>query len=120
MSTLIKIGATAAGLYAATWLLDGLEFEGGFGGLLLVSLLIVAVNLFVRPIITFLSLPVILITLGLFTLVINALLLQIVVWLSEPERFGLGLSSDGFFWSTFLGAIIIAIVRTVIENIFDD
>ena len=120
MSTLIKIGATAAGLYAATWLLDGLEFEGGFGGLLLVSLLIVGVNLFVRPIIKLLSFPVILITLGLFTLVINALMLQIVVWLSEPERFGLGLSSDGFFWSTFLGAIIIAIVRTVIENVFDD
>lgn len=120
MSTIIKIGATAAGLYAATWLLDGLEFEGGFGGLLLVSVLIVVVNLFVRPIIKLLSFPVILITLGLFTLVINALMLQIVVWLSEPERFGLGLSSDGFFWSTFLGAIIIAIVRTVIENVFDD
>ena len=120
MSTLIKIGATAAGLYAATWLLDGLEFEGGFGGLLLVSLLIVGVNLFVRPIIKLLSFPVILITLGLFTLVINALMLQIVVWVSEPERFGLGLSSDGFFWSTFLGAIIIAIVRTLIENVFDD
>ncbi len=120
MSTLIKIGATAAGLYAATWLLDGLEFEGGFGGLLLVSVLIVIVNLFVRPILKLLSFPVILITLGLFTLVINALMLQIVVWLSEPERFGLGLSSDGFFWSTFLGAIIIALVRTIIENIFDD
>lgn len=120
MSTIIKIGATAAGLYAATWLLDGLEFEGGFGGLLLVSVLIVVVNLFVRPIIKLLSFPVILITLGLFTLVINALMLQIVVWLSEPERFGLGLSSDGFFWSTFLGAIIIAIVRTLIENVFDD
>ncbi|MDH3248034.1 MAG: phage holin family protein [Acidimicrobiia bacterium] len=120
MSTIVKIGATAAGLYAATWLLDGLEFEGGFGGLLLVSVLIVVVNLFVRPIIKLLSFPVILITLGLFTLVINALMLQIVVWLSEPERFGLGLSSDGFFWSTFLGAIIIAIVRTVIENVFDD
>jgi putative membrane protein len=120
MSTIIKIGATAAGLYAATWLLDGLEFEGGFGGLLLVSVLIVVVNLFVRPIIKLLSFPVILITLGLFTLVINALMLQIVVWLSEPERFGLGLSSDGFFWSTFLGAIIIAIVRTVIENVVDD
>lgn len=120
MNTIIKIGATAAGLYAATWLLGGLEFEGGFGGLLLVSLLIVAVNLFVRPIIKLLSFPVILITLGLFTLVINALMLQLVVWLSEPERFGLGLSSDGFFWSTFLGAIIIAVVRTVIENILED
>lgn len=120
MSTLIKIGATAAGLYAATWLLDGLNFEGGFGGLVLVSLLIVVVNLFVRPIISFLSFPVILITLGLFTLVINALMLQIVVWLSEPDRLGLGLSSDGFFWSTFLGAIIIAIVRTLVENVFED
>ncbi len=120
MNNIVKIGATAAGLYAATWLLDGLEFEGGFGGLLLVSVLIFGVNLFVRPIIKLLSFPVILITLGLFTLVINALMLQIVVWLSEPERFGLGLSSDGFFWSTFLGAIIIAIVRTVIENIFGD
>ena len=120
MNTVIKIGATAAGLYAATWLLDGLQFEGGFGGLLLVSLLIFGVNLFVRPVIKILSFPVILLTLGLFTLVINALMLQIVVWLSEPERLGLGLSSDGFFWSTFLGAIIIAIVRTIVENVFED
>lgn len=120
MGTIIKVAATAAGLWVATWALGGLDFEGGFGGFLLVTLLIVGVNLVIRPVIKLLSFPVILLTLGLFTLIINALMLQIVVWLSEPERFGLGLSSDGFFWSTFLGAIIIAIVSTVVENILDD
>lgn len=119
MNTIIKVAATAAGLWVATWILGGLDFEGGAGGFLLVTVLIVAVNLFVRPILKVLSFPVILLTLGLFTLVINALMLQLVVWLAEPERLGLGLISDGFFWSTFLGAIIIAIVGTVVENVLD-
>lgn len=118
MRTLIKLGATAAGLWTATTLLDGLGYEGGTGGFLMVTVLVLGVNLFVRPIVKLLSFPVILLTLGLFTFVINALMLQLVVALSGP--LGLGLTSDGFFWSTFLGAIVLSIVRTVIEAIFLD
>lgn len=118
MNTIIKLGATAAGLWVATALLGGLSYEGGTGGFLLVTVLILAVNLFVRPIVKLLSFPVILVTLGLFTFVINALMLQLVVALSGP--LDLGLSSDGFFWSTFLGAILISVVRTVVEAIFLD
>lgn len=120
MNTIIKIGATAAGLWVAIWLLGGLDFGGGLVDFLVVTLLIVGVNTFIRPIIKFLSFPVILVTLGLFALVINAIMLQFVVWLSDPDRLGLGFTSEGFFWWTFLGAIVIAIVKTVVENILGD
>ena len=118
MRTIIKLGATAAGLWVATWLLDGLTYEGGAGGFALVTILVLAVNLFVRPVVKLLSLPVIILTLGLFTFIINALMLQLVVELSDP--LGLGLSSEGFFWSTFLGAIVLSVVRTVIEGVLLD
>ena len=120
MNTIIKIGATAAGLWVAIWLLGGLDFEGELVDFLIVTLLIVGINTFIRPIIKFLSFPVILVTLGLFALIVNAAMLQLVVWLSSPDRFGLNFTSDGFFWSTFLGAIVIAIVKTVVENILGD
>jgi uncharacterized membrane protein YvlD (DUF360 family) len=116
MSTFIKIGATAAGLYAATWLLDGLEFEGGFGGLLLVSVLIFGVNLFVRPIIKLLSFPVILITLGLFTFVLNALF----IWVAAEFVDGIEVRS---FWTALGVAFWLTVVNLFVGgllNINDD
>jgi putative membrane protein len=58
-------------------------------------------------------------TFGLFLLVINALMLQLTLWISSPTVLDLGFSSDGFFWSTFLGALVISLVQMVV-NIFVD
>lgn len=115
MKRLLGLAATAAGVWVAVQLIDGLEFEGSGWAFLGVAVLVALANMIVRPILSLLSFPVILLTLGLFLLVINAVVLQIVIWLSAPERLDLGLTSTGFFWATFLGALVISVVRWVLD-----
>jgi putative membrane protein len=113
----LKLAATAAGVWVAVRLVSGLEFDGSIWALIGVAILIAVVNAFVKPILKILSLPVVLLTLGLFLLVINGIALAIVLWLAAPERLDLGFTSTGFFWATFLGALVISIVSWVLEAI---
>ena len=106
MQTLLILAATAAGVWVAVRIVPGLDFDGSAWALVGVSILIAVANLIVGPILKVLSFPLVLLTLGLFLLVINAIVLQLVVWLSAPERLDLGLTSTGFFWATFLGALV--------------
>ncbi len=115
MRLILGLLATAAGLWVAVSIVPGLEFDGSWWALAGLALLIAVVNTIVRPILKILSFPVIILTLGLFLLVINAVVLQLVVWLAAPERLDLGLTSDGFFWATFLGALVITIVRAALD-----
>ncbi|MBW3667415.1 MAG: phage holin family protein [Actinobacteria bacterium] len=117
MKLLIRLAITAAALWVAVWLIPGLDFEGGVLGFILVAALVLAANAIVKPILSIFSFPLILLTLGLFLLVINALVLQLVVWLSS--QLDLGLTSTGFFWATFLGALVISLVRMVLDAILD-
>lgn len=120
MKRLLGLAATAAGVWVAVQLIDGLEFDGSAWAFVGVAGLISLANMIVRPILSVLSFPLILLTLGLFLLVINAVVLQLVIWLSAPERLDLGLTSTGFFWATFLGALVISIVRWVIDFFLND
>lgn len=115
MKLLLKLAVTAAGLWVAVWLIGGLDFDGSFWDFVIVSLLVLVANAIVKPIVNFFSIPFIIVTLGLFLLVTNALVLQLVVWLAEPEQFGLGLTSTGFFWATFLGALVISVVGWIAD-----
>jgi putative membrane protein len=108
--------ATGAALWVATAIVSGFDFDGTIWVFIGVSILLWAANAVVKPIITFFSLPLVAVTLGLFLLVVNALTLQLVVWLSSPERLDLGLTSTGFFWATFLGALIISLVRLILDK----
>ena len=117
MKLIIRLAITAAALWVAVWLIPGLDFEGGFLGFILVAALVLVANAFVKPILSLFSFPLILLTLGLFLLVINALVLQLVVWLSS--QLDLGLTSTGFFWATFLGALVISLVRMILDAILD-
>lgn len=110
MPFLIKVAVTTLGVWVAVQLLDGLQFEGDLVGLIVVGLILGVVNAVARPIVTILSLPLVLLTLGLFLLVINAAMLGLTIWISEG--LDLGLSSTGF-WSTFFGALIITIVSWI-------
>lgn len=115
---LLKGLVTAAALWVAIWIVPGLNFEGSsWISYVLITLLLVVVNTWVKPIMKILGIPFILITLGLFLLVINALALQLVVWLSG--QFTLGLTSTGFFWATFLAALVISIVSGILNRIVD-
>lgn len=119
MNVLIKIAATAAALWVAVWLVPGLDFDGSVWALIGVSVLVLVANAVVKPVLNVFSLPLILLTLGLFLLITNALALQLVVWISHPDRLDLGLTSTGFFWATFLGALVISLVRMVLDRALD-
>jgi putative membrane protein len=98
-------------LYLATKWLPGLHYDKGPLGLLAVAAIFGIVNSTVRPLLTMLTCPLVLLTLGLFTLVINALMLLFTSWLSS--RFDLGFHVDGF-WPAFWGGLLIGIVSTVL------
>lgn len=119
MRFILKLAATAAAIWVAVWIVPGLDFNGSFWGFVGVSAILLVANGIVKPILNVLSFPLILVTLGLFLLITNALVLQLTVWLSG-DVLDLGLSSTGFFWATFLGAVVISLVRWVADSVLDD
>ncbi|HEX5387935.1 MAG TPA: phage holin family protein [Gemmatimonadales bacterium] len=108
---IIRLLINAAALLVAVYLIPGVHFTGGFGRLLIVAAVFGIINALVRPILTVLSCPLIVITLGLFMLVINAVLLILTAWLSTFWH--LGFSVDGF-WPALWGGLVIGIVSTVL------
>jgi putative membrane protein len=117
LGIIIRILINAAALWVAVTLLDGFDFDfesGSIPAFLGIALIMGVVNVIVRPILTLLSLPAIVLTLGLFLLLVNAVVLAIVVWLSGV--LDLGLTSDGFGW-TFLAAIVVGLVSWALESV---
>ncbi len=102
----------AAALWAAAWLLPGLDFQGTIVQLLMVAAVFGIVNSLVRPILTVLTCPLIVVTLGLFTLVINALMLLLTGALSA--RWGLGFTVSGF-WAAFIGGLVVGFVSVLLS-----
>ncbi len=106
---LLRWAISAGGVAVAAWLVPGITLTGSHRvwTLLLVALVLGLVNAFIRPIVSGLSCGLIVLTLGLFTLVINGLMLWLASYISE-HGLGLGFHVDGF-WSALLGAIIISV-----------
>ena len=102
----------AAALWVAAALIPGLDFTGGPGRLLLVAAVFGLVNSTLRPLLTVLTCPLIVITLGLFTLVINALMLLVTGWLSESWNLGFSVSG---FWAAFFGGLVVGLVSTMLS-----
>jgi putative membrane protein len=110
--------AGAAGLWVAELIVDGFEFNGDVWEFIVVALILGVANAVVKPILRLFSLPLIMLTLGLFLLVVNALVLSFVVWLSDVLE--LGLTSEGFFWETFLAAIVVSIVSWIVGAVLPE
>jgi putative membrane protein len=122
MKFVLWVAVNALALAAATWLLDGIRVTGDDTTdqaltLVLVALVFGVVNAVVAPIVKLLSLPFIVLTLGLLLLVINALMLLLTEWISQ--QFGLGFRVDGF-WTAVLGAIIITVTTWLLEVVLPD
>lgn len=113
MGLLLHFLVNAAALAAATYLVPGIH-AGGWGSILAIALVFGLVNVLIRPVLKLLSCPFIILTLGLFSLIINALMLMLTA--SIGRIFGIQFSVDGF-WPAFLGALIIAIVSLVFSMI---
>ena len=101
----VRFAISICGLVAAAWLLDGLHFSGPLA-LCLAALLLGVVNAIVRPVLLLLTLPITVVTLGLFLFVLNAAMLGLVALLVP------GFVVDGF-WTAVLGAIIVGLTGMV-------
>jgi len=112
MNTIGRLIANAAALWVASYLLVGIRYAGSWPGLLGVALVFGVVNALIKPVLTVLSLPVQVLTLGMFTFVINALLLMLTSWLASS--LGIAFVVDGFV-SALLGALIVSIVSGLLS-----
>jgi len=112
---LIRFVINAIALGVAAWLLSGIQVEVP-QGLLLGALIFGLVNAVIKPVLAFLTCPLIVLTLGLFTLIINALMMGITSWIAD--QVGVGFHVDGF-WDAFLGAIIVSIVSWALSQFTD-
>ena len=111
---------SAAALAFATWVVPGIrmdssELQDNLIVIMVVAAIFGVVNASVKPLFTFASAPLLLLTLGLFLLVINALLLWFTAWLAEQLH--IGWHVDGF-WSAFWGAMIVSIVSFILNSSF--
>jgi putative membrane protein len=119
---LIWIVSTMAGLAAAAWLFDGIAVEGVDWQHQLVPLLGAAVLLglvtsLVEPVVKFFSFPVIILTIGLFVLVINALMLLLTSWLAD--QLDVGFHVEGF-WTALFGSLVITLVASLTRAFLPD
>ncbi|MGC0330869.1 putative membrane protein [Streptomyces sp. SAI-170] len=122
MNFLVKTLANAGALAVAVWLLDKITLTEGstgkkVGTLLLVALLFGLVNFLVKPVVKLLSLPLLILTLGLFTLVVNALMLLLTSWLAD--KLDLSFHVEGF-WTAVVGGLIISIVSWALNVVLPD
>lgn len=106
----IRIIINAIALTAAAYLIPGIEVTSDFLQLLLVAVVFGLVNALIKPIVSVLSCPLTMLTLGLFTLVINALMLMLTDWLID------GIAVDGFL-PALLGALVVSVVSTVLSAV---
>jgi putative membrane protein len=114
MTRVLEILVNAGALYVAVLVVPGLEFTDAatWWKFLLVAVVFSLVNTFVRPILRILTFPITVVTLGLFLLVINALMLLLVGVISDQLDLGV---TVGDFWAALLGAIVVAIVGWVLS-----
>jgi putative membrane protein len=118
MKLLIRLLINAIAIWLTSVLLPGFELVGGTVGLIIVAIIFGLVNAVIRPIVTLLTLPISCLTLGLFTLVINALMVMLTAWLSGSLELGGGFF-EGFLIA-FVAAIIISIISTILNWILAD
>jgi putative membrane protein len=115
MSFLLRVGLTGLALWLVTLIVPGIDFVGGsstiekVGIVAVVALIFGLVNAFIKPLVQVLSIPLYILTLGLFHVVINALMLWITAWITDHTTHW-GLHIDNFWWTAIWAAILLSIV----------
>lgn len=107
MHVLLRLLVNAAALWVATRLVPGISYTGDGASLFGVALVFGVLNVVIRPILFFLSIPFLILTLGLFTFVLNAVMLLLTS--AASDTLGLGFRVDGF-GAAFLGGLVVSIV----------
>lgn len=110
----IQILVNAGALYVADFLIGGITFIGDWWKFLLVALAFSLLNTYVRPILRILTLPISVVTLGIFLLVINAAMLLLTSAISDQLGLGFNVADFG---AAFLGAIVVAVVGWILSMV---
>ncbi len=110
---LIRLVVNALALSAAAWLVPGIRLSGGFWDVMVVALVFGLVNALLKPIVFLLSLPFVILTLGLFAFVVNGVMLWVTAGLTER------LAVSGL-WSAVLGSIVISLVTMLLGGVLKD
>jgi putative membrane protein len=106
MRFIIKVLVTALAVWVAAYVLDGVHLENNASTIIIVALVLALLNAIIKPILVILTIPVTIVTLGLFLLVINALM---VVWTSKLV--------DGFKVDGWLTALLFSLIVSVVSSI---
>ena len=114
---ILRWAINAAALFAAVYLVPGVTLQGAWVNIIWLALIFGLINAFLRPLLKMLTCPLIALTLGLFTLLINTFLF----WLSSVvgQAFGIGFTVSGF-WPAFLGGLVVTVVSVVMSLILKD
>jgi putative membrane protein len=109
VALLLRWLAFAVAFAITAWLLNGMDVSGGFGTYLWLALLFGLLNSVIGTLLRLLTLPLMVVTLGLFAVVINACLLEFLDWISSS------FTIDHFFWTAIWGAIILSVVSVALD-----
>jgi len=125
---LIRVGINAVALWVATIVVSGVSFDTSDATkdtwtarvvtIVLVAAIFGLVNAVIRPIVKFLSLPALILTLGLFTFIVNALMLEITAWIAKP--LGLAFTINSFFWDAVLAAVVVTVISWILSVALPD
>jgi len=107
----------AIALYLAIYFVNGVDMQGGWTSIIWLALIFGLINAFLRPLLKLLTCPLIFLTLGLFTLLINTFLF----WLTGQvgQTFGVGFTVAGF-WPAFLGGLVVTVVSVFMSLILKE
>jgi len=111
-SLIIRWLINTLALYVAVRVVPGVGYTGGPAGLVIVAAIFGLVNATLRPILAMLTCPLVLVTLGFFLFVINAMMLLFTGWLSR--QFDLGFQVDGF-WPAFWAGLLVSLVSLLLS-----
>ena len=125
MAFLLRAALTGFALWIVTLVVSGIDFVGGdttlqrIGIILVVAVIFGLVNAIIKPIVQLISIPLYILTLGLFHVVINALMLWITYWITEHTTHW-GLYINDFWWTAIWAAIVLSIVSWALSLIVRD
>lgn len=122
---LLRAALTGFALWVVTLVVDGIRFVGGeetwqkIGIIFVVAVIFGVVNAFIKPIVQILSIPLYILTLGLFHVVINAFMLWLTAWITENTTHW-GLQIDHFWWTAIWAAIVLSVVSWLLSLVARD
>jgi putative membrane protein len=116
MGIVLRVAGNALAAWLTVWLVPGLSFDGEWWWFVVFGLVIGLVNGFIKPIAKLITLPIRIITLGLFTLVVNVALMAALIWLAEQAE--IGFTSESF-WAVVGGGLVLTIIASILNTVVD-